>query len=283
MVTARVARWCPLGAARRSAGGVRPGYRNVPGPLHARADAAGALDPVAHRAAHDPRRARRCSWSRAPCSPRTRRWCGRRCCVSAKRPVELAAEPVTGEYEPMPPPGPAQPLMGTAAFTLGTGFWNAVEVSRVGGEWGMPGPADMWLRLTVPIVAGEVASPFQRRRRRRRLRQRHRRRRSTAGATRASTPTSPSRSTGCRRVNGSGSTRRRIPSPGATGSPRACSTTSGAGSVGHPDRPGRGALSRPASVAAIGCAVYRRPELGACRGSPCCGGNEACASRSSCS
>ena len=62
----------------------------------------------------------------------------------------------------MPPPGPAQPLMGTSVFTLGTGFWNAVEVSRVGGEWGTPGPADMWLRLTVPIVAGEVTSPFQR-------------------------------------------------------------------------------------------------------------------------
>ena len=47
-------------------------------------------------------------------------------------------------------------------WTIGTGFWNAVEVSRAHGEWGMPGPAGMWLRLTVPIVAGEEPSPFQR-------------------------------------------------------------------------------------------------------------------------
>ena len=76
--------------------------------------------------------------------------------------VDFAAEPVAGEYEPMPPPGPAEPLMGRGAFTLGTGFWNTVEVSRVGGGWDQPGPADMWLRLVVPIVAGEETSPFQR-------------------------------------------------------------------------------------------------------------------------
>ncbi len=79
-----------------------------------------------------------------------------------EQPVEFADDPVAGEYEPMPPPGPAQPLIGRGAFTMGTGFWNTVEVSRVGGDWGQPGPADMWLRLTVPIVAGEETSPFQR-------------------------------------------------------------------------------------------------------------------------
>jgi hypothetical protein len=76
--------------------------------------------------------------------------------------VEFAAEPVAGEYVPMPPPGPAEPLMGRGSFTIGTGFWNTVEVSRVGGGWDQPGPADMWLRLVVPIVAGEETSPFQR-------------------------------------------------------------------------------------------------------------------------
>jgi len=76
--------------------------------------------------------------------------------------VEFAAEPAAGEYEPMRPPGPAEPLMGRGAFTMGTGFWNTVEVSRVGGGWDQPGPADMWLRLVVPIVAGEETSPFQR-------------------------------------------------------------------------------------------------------------------------
>ena len=79
-----------------------------------------------------------------------------------EQPVEFAADPVSGEYEPMPPPGRAEPLIGRGTFAIGTGFWNAVEVSRVGGSWGEPGPADMWLRLTVPIVAGEATSPFQR-------------------------------------------------------------------------------------------------------------------------
>jgi hypothetical protein len=79
-----------------------------------------------------------------------------------EQPVEFTADPVAGEYEPMPPPGPAEPLIGRGAFTMGTGFWNTVEVSRVGGGWDAPGPADMWLRLVVPIVAGEETTPFQR-------------------------------------------------------------------------------------------------------------------------
>jgi hypothetical protein len=63
----------------------------------------------------------------------------------------------------MPPPGPGEPMLGRGAFTIGTGFWNTVDVSRVDDrEWGRPGPADMWLRLTVPIVAGEETTPFQR-------------------------------------------------------------------------------------------------------------------------
>ncbi len=76
--------------------------------------------------------------------------------------VEFSAEPAAGEYVPMPPPGPAQPLLPRGSDSLGTGFWNAVDVSRVGGGWDQPGPADMWLRLNVPIVAGEENSPFQR-------------------------------------------------------------------------------------------------------------------------
>lgn len=79
------------------------------------------------------------------------------------QPVEFAAEAAAGDYVPMPPPGPAEPLLPRGGATLGTGFWNAVEVSRVGGgAWDRPGPADMWLRLTVPIVAGEETTPFQR-------------------------------------------------------------------------------------------------------------------------
>jgi hypothetical protein len=79
-----------------------------------------------------------------------------------EQPVVFAEEAVAGEYEPMPPPGPGEPMIGRGAFSIGTGFWNTVEVSRIGGDWLQPGPHDMWLRLTVPIVAGEEISPFQR-------------------------------------------------------------------------------------------------------------------------
>src|SRR4051812_5462233 len=76
--------------------------------------------------------------------------------------VDFGEEAAAGEYVPMPPPGPPQPLLGRGAFTIGTGFWNPVEVSRVGGGWDQPGPADMWLGLTPPIVAGQNTTPFQR-------------------------------------------------------------------------------------------------------------------------
>jgi hypothetical protein len=79
-----------------------------------------------------------------------------------EQPVEFDQEPAAGDVTPMPPPGPAEPLLGRGAFAIGTGFWNAVEVSRVGGEWAEPGPADMWIRLVVPIVAGQETTPFQR-------------------------------------------------------------------------------------------------------------------------
>jgi hypothetical protein len=78
------------------------------------------------------------------------------------RPVELAEEAAAGEFVPMPPPGPPEPLLPRFGDGLGTGFWNAVEVSRVGGVWDRPGPADMWLRLAVQVVAGEEITPFQR-------------------------------------------------------------------------------------------------------------------------
>jgi hypothetical protein len=74
--------------------------------------------------------------------------------------VEFERAPVTGTYAPLPPPGAPQPM--GADWTVGTGFWNAVATSRARGEWGQPGPAGVWLRLTVAIVAGEEPTPFQR-------------------------------------------------------------------------------------------------------------------------
>ncbi len=74
--------------------------------------------------------------------------------------VDFDVEPVTGADRELAPPGDPERLGGN--WTIGTGFWNAVEVSRAHGVWGEPGPAGMWLRLAVPIVAGQEPSPFQR-------------------------------------------------------------------------------------------------------------------------
>ena len=42
------------------------------------------------------------------------------------------------------------------------GFWTAMELRRVSGSWTEPGPAAVWFRLRVPIVAGEEPSPLER-------------------------------------------------------------------------------------------------------------------------
>ena len=125
--------------------------------------------------------------------------------------------------------------------------------------------------------------------------------RSTGGATRASTPTSPSRCTGSRSGEWVGLDSATY--PGArTGTGVAESVLhdeQGRIGAGHPDRPGRGALTRRSGwLARAGAALSgrgagwiavadRRPtdgrSSGACRGSPCCGGSAACASQSSCS
>ena len=39
---------------------------------------------------------------------------------------------------------------------------DAVEHRVVRGSWGMPGPCTDWIRLRVPVVAGETPSPLQR-------------------------------------------------------------------------------------------------------------------------
>jgi hypothetical protein len=71
-----------------------------------------------------------------------------------------------GVYTPPPPSGPAQGSDGsppwercivTPAF-----HHDAVEHRFVDGGFGRPGPATDWIRLKVPLVAGEVASPLVR-------------------------------------------------------------------------------------------------------------------------
>jgi hypothetical protein len=47
-------------------------------------------------------------------------------------------------------------------WAVGIGFWNAMELSRTDPRGEHPGPSGMWMRLLMPIVAGEAPTPFQR-------------------------------------------------------------------------------------------------------------------------
>jgi len=58
------------------------------------------------------------------------------------------------------PPGPTTRFPRVESGQLG--FWNAVEMSAVRGELFVPGPAAVWFRLRVPVIAGEEPSPLQR-------------------------------------------------------------------------------------------------------------------------
>jgi hypothetical protein len=44
----------------------------------------------------------------------------------------------------------------------GVGFWSANDILMVGGTFLVAGPGQAWLRLNVPVVAGEDATPAQR-------------------------------------------------------------------------------------------------------------------------
>jgi hypothetical protein len=44
----------------------------------------------------------------------------------------------------------------------GVGYWNANEIRMVTGTFGAAGPGGAWLRLTVPLVAGELPTSAQR-------------------------------------------------------------------------------------------------------------------------
>jgi Acyl-CoA thioesterase C-terminal domain/Acyl-CoA thioesterase N-terminal domain len=74
--------------------------------------------------------------------------------------VEFDTAPVGGPPSTMAPPGPAGKLPGKGGPDVG--FWDVVEMSTAHGEFLEPGPAGMWIRLAVPVVAGEATSPLQR-------------------------------------------------------------------------------------------------------------------------
>jgi hypothetical protein len=66
----------------------------------------------------------------------------------------------SSEVPRLPPPGPTTRFPRVESGQLG--FWNAVEMSPVVGELFVPGPAAVWFRLRVPVIAGEEPSPLQR-------------------------------------------------------------------------------------------------------------------------
>jgi len=78
-----------------------------------------------------------------------------------ERPTEYAAEPVSRAPRPLPTPH-TQPPTALRAGSGDVGFWSAVEMRRGHGDWSEPGPGGLWVRLVVPVVAGEEPSPLQR-------------------------------------------------------------------------------------------------------------------------
>ena len=70
------------------------------------------------------------------------------------------SEAVPGAVAPMRPPGEVSRFPRLRHDELG--FLEAIEASWVGGVPGGVGPVAAWLRLVVPVIAGEEPSPLQR-------------------------------------------------------------------------------------------------------------------------
>ncbi len=77
------------------------------------------------------------------------------------RSTDLALPDGAVEPGPPPPDRPAEPAeIGSEAMRRG--YIGAVEWRMVSGVFGRPGPAKVWTRLRVPVVAGEAPSGLQR-------------------------------------------------------------------------------------------------------------------------
>ncbi len=75
----------------------------------------------------------------------------------------LAAGELALESAERPPPGPQQGEP-RGFFPTGqeVGYHTAMEYRFVRGSFLEPGPATVWMRMRVPLVAGEEPSPLQR-------------------------------------------------------------------------------------------------------------------------
>jgi hypothetical protein len=60
------------------------------------------------------------------------------------------------------PPDDSEAIEVELPRVKGLGFWRAVEFRIASGSWHDVGPATIWFRLRVPVVAGEPPSPLQR-------------------------------------------------------------------------------------------------------------------------
>ena len=75
---------------------------------------------------------------------------------------ELVTAWSSPEVAPLPPPGDPSRFRFPRMEGGDLGFWNVVEMSPVVGELFVPGPAAVWFRLRVPVIAGEETPPLQR-------------------------------------------------------------------------------------------------------------------------
>jgi Thioesterase-like superfamily len=70
----------------------------------------------------------------------------------------VAAPPI----DPFPGPDAAALIDLDPQMLRGVGYWNANDIGMVTGTFGAAGPGGAWLRLTVPLVAGEIATSAER-------------------------------------------------------------------------------------------------------------------------
>ena len=79
------------------------------------------------------------------------------------RTEDVRLPPGTGEAGPPPASGPADGAEGPFFPTgVDVGFHTAMEYRFLSGGFREPGPATVWLRMRVPLVAGEQPTPLQR-------------------------------------------------------------------------------------------------------------------------
>ncbi len=84
---------------------------------------------------------------------------------SADHPLRSAEHPLRsgGHPESAGPPGPPETGDPQPAYGDWTAFHNAgAELRYVAGGWTVPGPATVWVRLRVPVVAGRATTGLMR-------------------------------------------------------------------------------------------------------------------------